>query len=159
MEQSKITLIVFFDIEGIVHQEFVPPNQIINADFYCDVLKRLKEAVYNERREMRYKHHWLLHHDNASIHTAQKTLNFLRDNNISIVPHPPNSPDLAPCDFFLFSKIKKEHNKYHPKTRDKVEAVWQEVLRSLRPKDFQEAFEEWQERWDQCIKSEGDYFK
>ncbi|KMQ83859.1 histone-lysine n-methyltransferase setmar-like protein [Lasius niger] len=153
LQQSKITLIVFFDIKGIVHQEFVPPNQTVNADFYCDVLKRLKEAVRNGRWD---KRNWLLHHDNAPHHTAQETKNFLRGNKISVVPHPPNSPDLAPCDFFLFDKIKKELNK-HSKTRHNFETVSRAVLRSLRAKDFQEAFEEWRKRWLQCMISEGDY--
>jgi hypothetical protein len=27
-------------------------------------------------------------------------------NKMAFVPHPPYSPDLAPCDFFLFPKIK-----------------------------------------------------
>ncbi|KMQ83207.1 histone-lysine n-methyltransferase setmar-like protein [Lasius niger] len=156
--QSKFNLIVFFDIKGIVHQEFVPPNQTFNADFYCDVLERLEEAVRKGRREMWNNRNWLLHHDNALTHTAQETKYLLIENNISVVRHPPNSPDLAPCDFFLFPKIKKELNK-HSKTRHTVEAVTQEVLLSLQPKDFQEAFEEWQKRWDQCIKSKGDYIK
>ena len=38
-------LICFFDQEGIVHREFVPPGMTVNADFYCDVLRRLRENV------------------------------------------------------------------------------------------------------------------
>jgi hypothetical protein len=28
-----------------VHREFVPPNTTVNSDFYCDILRRLKENV------------------------------------------------------------------------------------------------------------------
>ena len=35
----------FFDIQGIVHKEFVPPGQTVNGKFYCEVLKRLKEGI------------------------------------------------------------------------------------------------------------------
>jgi len=38
---------------------------------------------------------------------------FLAQNKITTLPHPPYSPDLAPCDFFLFPKLKthlKGHN-------------------------------------------------
>jgi len=31
---------------------------------------------------------------------------FLAKNNVTTLPHPPYSPDLAPCDFFLFLKLK-----------------------------------------------------
>jgi hypothetical protein len=33
------------ELKGIVHCEFVPPNTMLNSDFYCEVLKRLKENV------------------------------------------------------------------------------------------------------------------
>jgi len=36
----KSVLIVFSDIQGIVHKEFIPPGQTVNAKFYCEVLKR-----------------------------------------------------------------------------------------------------------------------
>jgi len=39
-KQIEEMLICFFDQEGIVHREFVPPGMTVNADFYCDVLRR-----------------------------------------------------------------------------------------------------------------------
>jgi hypothetical protein len=35
----------FFDVKGIVHREFVPSKITVNSDFYCDVLRRLRENV------------------------------------------------------------------------------------------------------------------
>jgi histone-lysine N-methyltransferase SETMAR len=35
-----------------------------------------------------------------------KTTEFVTNNNVGIVPHPPYSPDLPPCDFALFPKLK-----------------------------------------------------
>lgn len=40
----KTMLIVFFDVRGIVHFEFVPQEQTVNAAFYLEVLRRLKRA-------------------------------------------------------------------------------------------------------------------
>ena len=42
---------------------------------------------------------------NAPAHAALLTRRFLTDN-MTPVPHPPYSPDLAPSDFFLFPKLK-----------------------------------------------------
>ena len=39
----KSMLICFFDQKGIVHKEFVPPGQTVNAGFYVEILKRLRE--------------------------------------------------------------------------------------------------------------------
>jgi hypothetical protein len=38
-------LIVFFNGKGIVHREFVPPNTMVNSDFYCDVSRHLRQTV------------------------------------------------------------------------------------------------------------------
>jgi hypothetical protein len=38
-------LIAFFDCHGIVHQEFVPEGQTVNAAFYEEVSKRLRDCV------------------------------------------------------------------------------------------------------------------
>jgi hypothetical protein len=37
---TKTMLIVFFNIRGIVHREFVPQGQTVNTRFYCEVLRR-----------------------------------------------------------------------------------------------------------------------
>jgi transposase len=51
---------------------------------------------------------WFLHHDNAPAHESQKTTEFVtNNNNLVIVPHPPYSPDLAPC-VFAVSQIENE---------------------------------------------------
>jgi hypothetical protein len=60
---------------------------------------------------------WLLHHDNAPSHTSVLTQQFLAKNKIPVIPHPPYSPDLAPCEFFLFlSRIHRE-NRHRSRTR------------------------------------------
>jgi hypothetical protein len=42
---TKSMLIVFFEMKGIVHHEFVLPNTTVNSDFYCDVLRWLRENI------------------------------------------------------------------------------------------------------------------
>jgi histone-lysine N-methyltransferase SETMAR len=115
-------LIVFFDMKGIVHCEYVPPNTMVNSDFYlyCDVLRHLRENVRRKRPELWHSHNWRLHHD-APTHMPLKTREFVTNNNIIIVPRPRYSPDLAPCDFTLFPKLKMKlkewctESVWHPK--------------------------------------------
>ena len=42
----------------------------------------------------------IIHHDNALAHRSFKVSQFLAENNMTVVPHPSYSPDLAPCDFY-----------------------------------------------------------
>ena len=102
----KTMLICFFDQEGIVHREFVPPGMTVNADFYCDVLRRLRENVRRKRPQKWKNQNLIIHHDNVPAHRSFKVSQFLAKNNMTVILHPPYSPDLALCDFFLFLKLK-----------------------------------------------------
>jgi transposase len=48
----------------------------------------------------------ILHHDNAPAYDAFRAREFLAKNSITKMGYPPYSPDLAPCDFWLFPKLK-----------------------------------------------------
>lgn len=45
----------------------------------------------------------MLHHDNAPAHNALKMKGFWPNTRME---HPPYSLDLAPCDFYILSKVK-----------------------------------------------------
>jgi hypothetical protein len=60
-----------------------------------------------------------------------------------IIPHPPYSPDLAPCDFALFPKLKMKLKGRHSETLSDVHWESQAVLDSITENYFHGAFEEW----------------
>ena len=70
---------------------------------------------------------------------------------IKTVPQPPNSPDLAPCDFWLFPKLRGCR---YERIEEMKEAVTK-VIDTLT----QEAFQKFLERYNNCIASRGDYFE
>jgi len=78
---------------------------------------------------------------------------------MTVVPHPPCSPDLAPSDFFLFPKLKMKLKGRRFQTLEGIQAESQAVMNTLRENDFQQCFKNWQRRWDGCQASEGDYFE
>ena len=151
-------LICFFGQKGIVYKEFVPLGQTVNAAFYIEVWKRLWVNVRRKRPDQWRNNTWLLHHDNVPAHAALLIRQFLTDNNMTVVPHPPYSPDLAPSDFFLFPKPKMKFKERIFLTEE-IQAESQAVLHMLQENDFQECFKNWQRRWDHCQASDGDYFE
>ena len=102
---------------------------------------------------------WLLHHDNAPAHTSLVVREFLTKNNVATVPHPAYSPDLAPCDFYVFPKMKLRLKGRCFASIEEVQAQSQQLLNTLTPADFSECFQKWQNRWDRCIQAQGDYFE
>jgi histone-lysine N-methyltransferase SETMAR len=98
-------LIAFFDVEGLVHHEFLPQRQTMNQTVYITVLQRLRDAVRWKRPHKWSPGTWILH-NNKPCHAALTVTEFLAKDSIPVVPHPLYSPDLAPCDFFLFPWLK-----------------------------------------------------
>jgi hypothetical protein len=135
-------LILFCDVKGIVHHEFVPPNTTENYSFYCDVLRCLRENVQKKKKTGNLAQ--FLQHDNAPTHTSLKTTEFVTNNNMVIVPQPSYLPDLAPCDFALFPKFKM-NLKGRFETVSNIQRVSQAVIDSIKENDFHSTSEAWGE--------------
>jgi transposase len=88
-----------------------------------------------------------------------KTTEFVTNNNMVIVPHPPYSPDLAPCDFTLFPKLKMKLKERCFETVSDIQRESQVILDSIKENDFHSAFEAQKRQPDHCIRSQGDYFE
>ena len=108
---------------------------------------------------MRKNGDWLLHYDNAPAHTSLVVREFQTKNSMITVPHPAYSPDLAPCNFYVFPKMKLQLKWRRFASIEEVQAESQQILNTLKQADFSEYFEKWQNRWDRCIQAQGDYFE
>jgi hypothetical protein len=71
-----------------------------------------------------------------------KTTEFVTNSNMVIVPQPPYSPNLAPCDFALFPKLKMKMKERCFETLSNIQRESQ-VLDSIKDNDFHGAFEVW----------------
>ena len=91
-------LIMFFDVRGIIHGEFLAQGQTINQQVYKEILWLLLRSVHEERRELGQDKSWLLHYDNAPAHNALSIRQFLAEKNIAVLEQPLYSPDLKQGD-------------------------------------------------------------
>jgi hypothetical protein len=65
---------------------------------------------------------------------------------MAVIPHPPYSPDLATCDFFLFPELKLKVEGGRFDTIEEIQSESQRVLDSVTENDFLEAFQKWRRR-------------
>jgi hypothetical protein len=122
------------------------------------VLKTLAEHIRRKRPEL-HPSCWRLHHDNARPHVSNVAAQYLAPKNIECVPHPPYNPDLAPCDFFLFPRLKSELQGQRFDSSTAVLKRAEAVLKTMSKNGFQHVFQDWQTRWAKCIQLDGDYFE
>ena len=74
---------------------------------------------------------------------------------IKTVPHRPYSPDLAPCDFCLFSKLRG----CPYETIEEMKEAVMKVTDTLTQEDFHGAFQKLLEWYNKCIAAGGDHFE
>ncbi len=142
---QKCMMVAFFDCRGLIHLDF--GNRTINAVRYGAVLDRLKDSIRHKRPGLWQPNpvhphltNVCFHHDNARPHTANATAVKLAD--YQWVPHPPYSPDLAPCDFFLFPFLKKHMRGIQFDSVADAQAEAKRILRNTPEEIFRKAITE-----------------
>ncbi|CAH2010580.1 unnamed protein product [Acanthoscelides obtectus] len=103
--EEKPTKMVATFVSKAGHIATIPLNEqrTVTAE-WCTTICLPK--VITELRKINPEGRIILHQDNASSHTAQKTRQYLTEENVELLNHPPYSPDPSPNDFFTFTKIK-----------------------------------------------------
>ena len=71
----------------------------------------------------------------------------------------PYSPDLAPCDFWLFPKLKSPLKGRRFADLSDIQRNVKTLLRGIPENDFQDCFRQWHHRLTKCIASQGEYFE
>lgn len=154
--QKKIMLTAFWDEDGIVHLDFLPDGETINADYYCRILQDVHHHLRHRRRGKKARG-ILFHQDNARPHTARRTMDKISELHWELISHPPYSPDLAPSDYALFPHMKSFFRGRRFSTRGELEEETNSILRAISPQWFRQSIRKLEERWQKCVALEGDY--
>ena len=102
----KLLMITFFDSSGMIYMHWVPTGQTVNTAYYVEGLREFRKRFRRKRPALFKLGQWHFHPDNAPVHNSILFTDYLTKMVIKTVPHPPYSPDLAPCDFCLFPKLR-----------------------------------------------------
>ena len=84
---------------------------------------------------------------------------FLARNQVCVLNHPPYSPDLAPCDFSLFPKLKLKLKGCSFEDIDTIQTASTRALEEIPQNELEHAFESLLNRCNKCIVSKGEYFE
>ena len=143
----------------LTHQESVPEGQTVTESFYPSVLERLWKRIHRVRPEYSATGSWSLLHNNAPVHRAVAVQEILALKQVFVLNHPPYSPDLSPCDYFLFPKLKLPLKGRLFEDVQGIQGAVTSSLRAVPQEDVQRSFRSLLDRTTLCIDAEGMYFE
>lgn len=153
---GKVMASVFWDTHGILLIDFLKKGQTMDSDYYVAVLDRLDNAIQQKRPHTANTKH-LFHQDNAPIHKSMKSKVKLNHVRFELLPHPPDSPDLSPSNFYLFADIKKMLQGKRFASQDEVIAATEAFFEAKDNAFFKKGIELLEKRWNDCIAMDGGY--
>ena len=121
----------------------------------CWGLREFRSRFRRKRPALFKSAQWHFHQDNAPVHNFILVTDYLTKMGIKTVPRPPYSRDLAPCDFWLFPKLRG----CRCETIEVMKEAVMKVIDTFTQEEFHGALQKLLERLNKCIAARGDYFE
>ena len=93
------------------------------------------------------------HHDNARPHVHKDVKKYLESQNLTVMSHPPYSPDFAPSHFWLNSYIKQRLSNHS--SSESLSDQITEIVSSIPESEYRKTFNKWIERMQYCENIKG----
>jgi hypothetical protein len=146
---------VFWSVNGFHVVDQLPKKTTMDAVYFqTRILDPLKELLKPEESTVPI---WL-HYDNCGPHKAIFTSDYVCELGFSRIPHPPYSPDLAPCDFTIFANVKSKLKGHVAKTHDEIACLFRQKLPEIFREERIATMYDWMKRLDYVIQSGGEIY-
>jgi histone-lysine N-methyltransferase SETMAR len=155
-KQAKTMVTIFFNGRGGWTIDLLPKGTKMNSSYFVDnVLQGAIRYAAATRRpgDPAVK----LHFDNAPIHNTKRAMDCLKDWKMVRIEHPPYSPDLAPCDFFLFGYLKEKLKGMTFESERELVFEIERILKKIPAPMWKSVFANWMDRLRNCVDSGGEF--
>ena len=157
ISSEKSLVCVFWTMRGPLLVAALDTRETYTSETAVRLLDQLDASVRAQGNEMGIRG-MRLHWDNARPHFSRLTQSVIGRLGVSIVPHPPYSPDLAPSDFFLFGYLKNLMKGEKFLDRSTLETKIWDLMAQIPETTFQKVVNSWKKRLERVIELEGDYY-
>ena len=137
---------IFFGLKGPVLQILVPKGSSVTGKFYRESVLTQLVDFYQKRRPRTGVRGIKLLHDNAPANKSATVQEYLKESGLDVLDHPPYSPDLSRCDFWLFPRLKEILAGHRFESRCGIGSAVYQCLQHIPKKDYRAAFRKWVDR-------------
>lgn len=161
LHSERVTVWCALSRLGIIGPHFFEEDGnvvTVNSNRYANMITEFFEPALQQRA---FENVWF-QQDGATAHTARIVMNILRQmfpgqliSRGGDIVWPARSPDLTPCDFFLWGYLKAEVFKHRPRNlQDLKQAIRDEVQR-IPQAMLERVHDSFRIRLQQCIDNHG----
>jgi [histone H3]-lysine36 N-dimethyltransferase SETMAR len=155
LHSNRRMLCLWFDATGVIYWELLPKGSSINSEFYCTQLESVQQAL----RELRSNSKGIfLLQDNATPHKATQSIRKIQGLGWTLLPHPPYSPDLNPCDYGINRSIDDALEGKKFKNQEELQEFLNAHFDSQEERWYAKQFEQLRCRWAEVVEEDGNYF-
>ena len=167
LHPEKVTVWAAISSHGIIGPCFI--RETVNSDNYHTLLT---ESVIPELENRGHLKKAIFQQDGAKLHTSDENLLLLRNvfKKREISNHfpnlfncgwnwPPYSPDLNPCDYFLWGYLKDRVYVNNPTTCDDLEMEILQVMRDIPSNIYNLVLRNFVTRLEQVVEVDGGHFE
>ena len=133
---NRMLYAIFFDSKGPVLQIPVPKGSSVTGKFYRESVLTQLVDFYQKRGPRTGVRSIKLLHDNALAHKSATVQEYLKESGLDVLDHPPYSPELSPCDFRLFPRLKEMLAGHRFESRCGIGSAVYQCLQHIPKEDY-----------------------
>ncbi len=156
---GKVMGTLFWNTQGVIAIDFLREQRTINAAYYSALLRDTVKPAYHSKCGDIPIHSALFLWDNSWLHVAQLTHDVLFELGWVTLEHPPYSPDVSPCDYYVFGLLKKAPGSQSFSSNDGVEDFVRKWFLGHSCSFYAAGIAKLPECRKKCVACEGNYLK
>ena len=118
----------------------VPKGSSVTGKFYRESVLTQLVDFYQKCRPRTGVRGIKLLHDNAPAHKSATVQEYLKESGLHVLDHRPYSPDLTPCDFWLFPRLKEMLAGHRFESRCGIGSAVYQCLQHIPKEDYRAVF-------------------
>jgi hypothetical protein len=156
---KSVMVSVGISMLGCTSLHFVEPGIKVNGAYYRDVLLRqnLLPDIKRVSGDL-----FIFQQDGAPAHRAKETVQLLQDETPDFIPPtlwPPNSPDLNPVDYKVWSALQQKVYNHNIPDVNCLRRYITEEWGKMDQRMFDAAIKQWRNRLHACVNARGGHFE
>ncbi len=149
---KKFLLVVWWWSGGIIHYDLLPADQTRDEEFYRAQVATMVKKLNHRSGRISSQSLPMLLHENAKVSGS-----FLKSHGFDVLPHPPQSPDLAPSHFHLFRSLQRFLSDKNLKNEGEIRSHLNDFFTSQSSDFYHTGIHSLTKRWHDVISCRGKY--